>query len=211
MIKCFWSTVWKLGSHTTSSGIFPWGWALSTHLARDTRRSTLVGGGWAGILALPLCDIWKSLHFSEFQFPSQLMHSKQVLPWKEMMTCESLAQCQEIVVLAMVFSSSLSLPYSAGIRGCCFFFSFASIAERYKKHIYLNWSLGRWAFPLWDVQSPWSHSSLKENEACFDLTRTISDTYFWKWTPTSDFDFQLNHKTAVNHWLIWCLRLTFCW
>lgn len=148
MIKCFWSTVWKLGSHTTSSGKFPWGWALSTHLAQDTKRSILAGGRWAGILASPLCDIWISLHFSEFQFPSQLMHSKQVLPWKEMMTCESLAQCQEIVVLAMVFSLSLSLPYA-----CWYFFSFASIAQRYKKHRYLNWSLGRWAFPLWYVQS----------------------------------------------------------
>lgn len=47
----------------------------------------------------------------------------------------------------------------------------------------------------------------------FDLTRTVSDIDFWKWTPTSDSDFQLNHKITGNRWLIWFLRLfiSFWW
>lgn len=202
--------MWKLGSHTTSPGIFPWGWALRTHLAQDTRKSILAWGGWAGILALPLCDIWKSLHFSEFQFPSQLMHSKQVLPWKEMMTCESLARCQEIMVLAMVFSLSLSLPYSAGIGAAAISFPLLPLHKDIKS---TDTSADHWGGEpfLSGMSSLLEVSSLKEDEVCFDLTRTISDTYFWKWTPTSDSDFQLYHKATVNHWLIWCLRLTFCW
>ena len=125
-----------MGSHTSSSGMFPWGWTLSTYLAWDMRRSILEGGWWSEILVLSLLfDFWKSLHFFDVQLPWQLVHKKKVSLWEEMMTCESLAQCQAIVVLAMAMaiSSSLSLPFPAGIAVAAFSFPLLLLADRLKK------------------------------------------------------------------------------